>query len=559
LKNYSDPNAQDIRLRKETELKHDAEKNACLIEETHFAPAGRLSRKGLEKQAQEALANPVIRALLEAIQGYLLILNEQRQILAANPELLEALGNEDPDWLIGLRPGESLNCAHFTEGPDGCGTSLKCKSCGAAIALLDCHKQHASTVGECRILIRHGSKNEFRDFQVRATPLESANHRLTIFSILDISSAKRREILEDIFLHDLLNSLGSLEGLTQIQNQPNLQLAAKQFQSITDHLKEEVQYHRSLLEAEKGTLEPANSWIQADEILIELEELLRCHPRISRGPIRFEKFSKGQHYVDKVLILRVLINMSLNAAEASSAGDPVTISYVNDGQSGTFSVHNLGHIPDQVAAHIFERSFSTKSEPGHGFGTYGIKLLGEHYLGGTVSFSTNPRTGTVFKIQLPLNQASAAPSMNVMSDTASNIQPDIAHREPADASQPLHILFIDDTEPLARLGKLFLERNGYRVTTRLDPLEGLALFQKNPESFGLVITDMTMPKLSGLELARRIHSQSPKIPIVLCTGHGDIFQDKELKTAGIRSVISKPLSSIELNRVIHKVRSSPGT
>jgi CheY-like chemotaxis protein len=123
-------------------------------------------------------------------------------------------------------------------------------------------------------------------------------------------------------------------------------------------------------------------------------------------------------------------------------------------------------------------------------------------------------------------------------------------------SSSFHILYIDDTEPLARLGKLFLERQGYRVTIRIDAMEGLKLFQQHPDIFGLVITDMTMPNLSGLDLARRIHEQSPKTPIVLCTGHGDIFQDAELKDAGIRSVISKPLTSIELSRAIHKVRAN---
>jgi CheY-like chemotaxis protein len=424
------------------------------------------------------------------------------------------------------------------------------------MAILECHEKNAPAVGECSIAIRCGDKTETRDFQVRATPLKNKDHSLTVFSILDVSAVKRREILEDIFLHDLLNSLGSLEGLAQIQDQTNPHAAARQYLSIADHLREEIRYHRSLLDAEKGTLKPEYSVIQASEILIELEELLRCHRLTSRRAIRFEEKAKGQHYIDKVILLRVLLNMSLNAAEASSAKDPMIIAYESDGITGTFSVHNSGSIPGQIAGRIFERSFTTKSGSGHGLGTYGIKLLGEQYLGGTVSFSTSHKEGTVFRIQLPINQDLTASQRGADAGKRSDALPDLAVLETKKGSSALHILFIDDTEPLARLGKLFLERQGYRVTMRFDALEGLELFQKHPDMFGLVITDMTMPKLCGLDLARRIHAQSPKIPIILCTGHGDIFQNAELKDAGIRSVISKPLTSIELSRAIHKVRSS---
>jgi CheY-like chemotaxis protein len=554
-----EPTSRILRMQKDIEQKHHEELAARFSKETCFASAGRSGHEDLERQARETLANPVVGVFLESVQGYLLILNEHRQILAANPEFLEALGHADPDWLIGLRPGEALNCSHFTEGLDGCGTSVKCRSCGAVLALLACQEKHASVTSECSMSIRRGGATEIRDFQIRSTPLQKGNRCFTVFSILDISLAKQREVMEDVFLHDLLNSLASMEGFYQFQGQMNPQQIVQRYQSFTRYLKEEILYHRTLQEAESGTLEHANALLSASEILTELEEIMKYHPYAGRCRISFQKDVDGHHYSDKVLLFRVLLNMVLNAAEASRAGDPVTVSYENDGNSGIFSVHNPGFIPNEISAHIFERFFSTKGLPGHGFGTYSIKLLAEKYLGGRVSFATSPEAGTAFRIQLPFEGCSLSSRMNSAPDAESDRALRLPYLSGQTVSQPLHILFVDDMEPLARLGKLFLEREGFRVTAQTNPFEALALFQRMPESFGLVITDMTMPKMNGLELASRIHTLSPPMPILLCTGHRDMYPVTELKSAGIRAVVSKPFISTELDRVVRQIRYLIGT
>jgi CheY-like chemotaxis protein len=501
--------------------------------DTYFAPAGRLDKEALHAQAKEALNNPIIQVLLESAQGYLLILNEQRQILTANPELLEALNLENPDWLRGLRPGELLNCTHFSEGPDGCGTSVQCQSCGAVLAILGSQSNGSTTSGECSLSTKHGDKTEIRFFRVNATPLSLGEHNLTIFSVLDINTAKRLELLDEIFLHDLLNSLGCIEEMHPTDSQAT----ALRFQSIVRHLKEEIQYHRSLIEAEKGTLKQTETWISTAEALIELKDLLANNPRTGRQAITFKKDADDRFYIDKILLIRVLFNMALNAIEASSPEEVVTIEYKN----GTFSVHNPGFISEDIAKHIFEHSFSTKGRMGRGLGTYGMKLLGEEYLGGTVSFSTLRESGTIFKIQLPETRITASKITDSIPSAIEGIRP------------PLHILLIDDFEPLVRLGKLFLEREGYRVTTKTDVLEALLLIQDNPETFGLVITDMSMPDIDGLELARRIHNHSPELPIVLCSGHGNIHPEG-LETSGVKAVISKPLDPKEIVHIIQQMR-----
>jgi CheY-like chemotaxis protein len=522
-----------LHARKGIELGHDNETTPPSIQETFFAPAGRAGGEDLNHQVQEALSNPIIKVLLESVQGYLLILNEQRQILAANPELLEALNNESPDWMIGLRPGELLNCLHFSEGPDGCGTSLKCRSCGAVLAILGSRNNGVVTSGECNMSIRDGEKTATRFFRVNATPLCSGDHTLTVFSVLDVSSAKRLELLDEIFLHDLLNSLGCMEGMGKSDSQAT----ALQYESVVRHLKEEVHYHRSLIEAEKGTLVKTEIWISAAEVLLELSDLLKNNPRTNRHAIVFEKNSDYQFYLDKVLLIRVLFNMALNAVEASSPGDTIRIVY----SDGTFSVHNPGVIPDDVSLHIFEHSFSTKGHSGRGLGTYGMKVLGEQYLGGSVSFSTNRDAGTVFRIKLPVVPGPVGETTETVNATSGDVR------------RPLHILFVDDIEQLARLSKLFLEREGFRVTTRTNAAEALSLLQDNPKVFGMVITDMTMPGIDGLELARRIHIHSPEMPVVLCSGFGKAIPQSLLESSGIIAVVSKPLDPKEINKIVQRI------
>ncbi len=99
-----------------------------------FAPPGRATSAQLKVQANLCLDDATVHAVLEAVDSYAVILNAQRQILAANGEFLELLQRDAPDAVLGLRPGEALNCAHFTEGPGGCGTSEHCRTCGAVLA-----------------------------------------------------------------------------------------------------------------------------------------------------------------------------------------------------------------------------------------------------------------------------------------------------------------------------------------------------------------------------------------------------------------------------------------
>ena len=94
---------------------------------------------------------------------------------------------------------------------------------------------------------------------------------------------------------------------------------------------------------------------------------------------------------------------------------------------------------------------------------------------------------------------------------------------------------------------------GYRATTRKNSLEALATLRNEPYRFDLVITDQTMPSLTGYELARRILQIRPDLPIILCTGYSSMVSEDEAKAIGIKGFALKPLLKVEISRLIRKV------
>jgi CheY-like chemotaxis protein len=112
---------------------------------------------------------------------------------------------------------------------------------------------------------------------------------------------------------------------------------------------------------------------------------------------------------------------------------------------------------------------------------------------------------------------------------------------------------VDDEKHILKSGQGILEHQGYTVVSTTSPYEALSLFESEPQTFDLVMTDMTMPKLTGLELSKEILKIRPDIPIVLCTGFSLGISEKRLKEAGIKKLVMKPLIARELADAINMV------
>ena len=181
--------------------------------ESFFARAGRQGVAELRREMAAVLEDPIAKAVLESLDGMVVVLNEERQILAANETLLEALRGEGLVDPFGMRWGEASHCVHVAEGPDGCGTSRACRYCGAALGILAAQEGGVPVTGECRMAIRRDGKWEAREFQIKATPLDLPFGQVLVPVFHDVSDRNRREILEAAFLpnaNDVFNAAVSI-------------------------------------------------------------------------------------------------------------------------------------------------------------------------------------------------------------------------------------------------------------------------------------------------------------------------------------------------------------
>jgi CheY-like chemotaxis protein len=116
-----------------------------------------------------------------------------------------------------------------------------------------------------------------------------------------------------------------------------------------------------------------------------------------------------------------------------------------------------------------------------------------------------------------------------------------------------HILFVDDEAPITKMGKSMLEQLGYTVTIRTASVEALELFRSKPKAFDLVITDMTMPNMTGDKLAVELIKIRPEIPVVLCTGFSRRISEESASEIGIKAFAFKPIVMTDLAKTIRTV------
>ncbi|MGC8780610.1 MAG: ATP-binding protein [Anaerolineae bacterium] len=369
---------------------------------TQFAPAERAQPQEVAAQADHFLATCTdLRTILDAIPDIVVMLNRYRQIIFANRST-SALFGRDVAQVLGLRPGEALNCVHAYESEGGCGTTAFCSTCGAVRAILT--SQHGQAdVQECRILVRDSS--DALDLRVWAVPYRSNGDRLTIFTIHDIRDEKRRAALERIFFHDVLNTASAISFAAQIirETKPaELQDLPELLSDLTERLIEEIKAQRDLLSAENHELVVHPEVIDPEALLRSVIEAYRQHQVAQGRAIRLALPDERPTFVsDPTLIRRVLGNMLKNALEATPVGETVTLGYRLDGEQIEFWVHNPTAMPRDVQLQVFQRSFSTKGRD-RGLGTYSMKLLSERYLQGKVTFDSSPATGTTFRAIYPL-------------------------------------------------------------------------------------------------------------------------------------------------------------
>ncbi|MBN1478417.1 HAMP domain-containing histidine kinase, partial [Candidatus Sumerlaeota bacterium] len=370
---------------------------------THFAPPERAAPSEVEQRSREIAQDPLFQAILESVDGFLMILNPQRQVLAVNTDLLRLLGIEDVECLLGDRPGEIIGCIHAPTGPGGCGTAKACASCGAVLSILRSQSSGEPTVGECLVTVNE-DHTEPMEFRVRASPIRVGEHEFTVLVFSDISAEKRREALERTFFHDVRNTLGGLLGWsTLLESAADLdpREAAGRIVALSRRLSQEIEDQRRMSQAERGEIEIDVETKRVEELWETLTAVFDVHEAAQDRHLEIMPAEPDDSVTTDVsLLMRVLTNMTKNALEACLEGETVRVWFERRDGESIFHVGNPSEIPEDVALRIFQRSFSTKGGRGRGIGTYSMKLFGEKILGGRVWFETGER-GTVFSIALP--------------------------------------------------------------------------------------------------------------------------------------------------------------
>lgn len=258
---------------------------------------------------------------------------------------------------------------------------------------------------------------------------------------------------------------------------------------------------------------------------------------------------------DPTQIHQVLMNLCSNAADAmGDKGGIIEVglyeeeikpedvkqsSRLNPGHYLRLSVSDNGHGMDEgILANIFEPYFTTKEKgKGTGLGLAVVHGIINSY-GGDISVESELGTGTTFYAMIPRTEGDA---FNI--DESKIPIPRGNER----------ILFVDDEAEATEANKQMLENLGYQVTAITDSLKALEVFSKKPDDMDLVITDMTMPNMTGRELAEKIISIRSNIPIIICTGYSDQIDENKAKEAGIKAFVMKPIVMGEMAQIIREV------
>jgi PAS domain S-box-containing protein len=245
----------------------------------------------------------------------------------------------------------------------------------------------------------------------------------------------------------------------------------------------------------------------------------------------------GTVLADRTQVHQVLLNLCSNARDAVSPTGHVTVSLdrVEDPPRARLRVKDDGVGMDEaLRARLFEPYLTTKPN-GHGLGlavVHGI-VVGA---GGTVEVESAPGKGTCFDVYFPLIEGRAMPTPSPTTSESANER----------------VLLVDD-QPLVRAGlRRLLVSLGYRVTEAADGQEALERLRATPADFDLVISDHTMPRLSGLDLARALRTEGLLVPMILCSGYSEALGEVNTSALGVSEVLAKPVDRASMAAAVRR-------
>ena len=362
--------------------------------------------------------------------------------------------------------------------------------------------------------------------------------------------------------HDFNNILFPIVGYTELtmDDTPEDSQARQNLQEVlkaTNRAKELVQQILAFSRQSSQERKP----LKIQYLIKEAFKLLRATiPSSIEIDCDIDEFC-GPINGDPTQIHQIIMNLCTNAYHAmqESGGKlevklkEININYeqslervgIKIGKHIELTVKDSGHGMDQqVMDRIFEPYYTTKEQgKGTGLGLSVIHGIVKNY-GGDIVVSSQSGKGSTFKVYLP-----------VIDEFEEEIETTAPSTE---INGTERILLVDDEKQIIDIEQQILERLGYKVTPKTDSEEALEEFAAQPDRFDLVITDMTMPKMTGDQLAKRMMDIKPQIPVILCTGFNEAITEEKALAMGIDKFVMKPIIKDDLANTIRTVLDNNG-
>jgi len=357
--------------------------------------------------------------------------------------------------------------------------------------------------------------------------------------------------------HDFNNILFPIVGFTEmlqedLPRESPLHLNVREILKATERARDLVKQILTFSRQADRKIRPLRMQIVLNEVVRLIRSTLPASIEI-RQDIDPEC---GMVMADPTQIHQIAMNLVTNAFHAmEESGGILTIRLqdvnIDDPRNGSdirlekggyacLTVEDTGVGMDcSVIEKIFEPYFTTKEkEKGTGLGLSIVHGIVKSYKG-EISVKSRLGKGSVFEIYLP----------RIYHDPES--EEGIEHRGLPSGNE--RVLLVDDEEPIVRLEKQMLDRLGYRTEMRTSAIEALEAFRARPGKYDLVVTDMTMPGLTGDRLAAEMMKIRPKIPVIICTGFSEKISSKKAESMGVKGFLMKPVVRLELAETVRRV------
>ena len=379
-------------------------------QQSHNASVGNIP---IPEQGERIQKSALVGSLMSSISGLVAVLSDQRQVIAANQALLDAIGIHDPTQLAGLQPGKVLGCIHADEPGSLCssikGKAEYCPTCGVASAIASAFSKGTACEQYSTFQIKRDGKTTDLFFQARCVPVVVEGQRYYLLCLEDKTASQRSAALERTFFHDINSLIASLTPPVKESQSLGLTKWTSESFSVPVALDRQKALHRYM--ADEADYDPVVEPTSAGVIIDQLRRRLASHPQAQGKTIELvADWSDFEFSTDSTVLLEILMALTTNALEATRRGGQIRISANRDGNEVTFGLWNKGKIRPHIAPRIFQPNFSTKAEFGRGIGTYIARRLTVELLHGQASFITSD-SGTVFELTLPCSpEAYARPA-----------------------------------------------------------------------------------------------------------------------------------------------------